>query len=134
MKIFSSIFKKRDNGIPIICNVDLERYLGKWYEIARFPHSFEKGLENVTATYGLRKNGKIDVTNSGFKNGTRSVAKGVAWVPDKNCTGRLFVSFFKPFKGDYRVIRLDQENYSYSVIVSKAKKLFLDLKQGASDQ
>ena len=134
MRIFYKIFRERGNQIPTVCNVELDRYLGKWYEIARFPHSFEKGLENVTATYSLKKNGKINVINSGFKNGARNVAKGIASIPNKNCTGRLLVSFFWPIKGEYRIIKLDEENYTFSVITSKNKKLFLDTVQRAPNE
>ncbi|PKM90981.1 MAG: hypothetical protein CVU87_00240 [Firmicutes bacterium HGW-Firmicutes-12] len=91
MGIFSSIFGRSTKHIIPICNVDLKRYLGTWYEIARFPHPFEKDLENVTATYNLRSDGRIEVINSGFKNGMKKVVKGVAWIPDTNCMGKLLV-------------------------------------------
>ena len=87
------IFRNSTKDIPVVCNVNNERYLGKWYEIARLPHSFEKGLDNVTATYKLREDGKIDVTNAGIKNGEKSEANAIAWIADKECPGRLFVSF-----------------------------------------
>ncbi len=104
--------------ISPICNVDLKRYLGIWYEIARLPNSFEKDLEYITATYNLRSDGKIEVINSGVKNGEKKLAKGVAWPPDKNCTGKLLVSFFWIFKSQYNIIMLDVKEYSYAVITS----------------
>jgi apolipoprotein D and lipocalin family protein len=116
--------RKRENStkdIPTICNVDLKRYLGTWYEIARFPHSFEKDLENVTATYNLKGDGKIEVINAGFKNGKKSVAKGTAWIPDESCSGRLLVSFFKPIRSEYKIIKLDEKDYSFAVVTSSKK-------------
>jgi len=121
MGIFNSKSKNSTKGIPAICNVNLERYLGTWYEIARLPHTFEKGLNNVTATYNLKTDGNIEVINSGIKNGEKSVAKATAWIPDKNCTGKLLVSFFRPFKSEYNIIKLDEENYSFSVVTSSSK-------------
>jgi len=119
------IFRRRPGNstkvIPVICNVDLKRYLGKWYEIARLPHTFEKGLDNVTATYKLKPDGKIEVVNAGIKNGEKSVAKATAWVPDKDCTGKLLVSFFRPFRSEYNIIKLDEENYSFAVVTSNSK-------------
>jgi len=109
---------KSTKDILPICNIDLKRYLGTWYEIARLPNSFEKGLENITATYNLRSDGKIEVINSGIKNGKKEIAKGVAWIPDKNCTGKLLVSFFWIFKSQYNIILLDEVDYSYSVVTS----------------
>jgi lipocalin len=121
MGLFSGKPENSTKDIPAICNVNLERYLGTWYEIARFPHSFEKGLENVTATYNLKSDGKIEVINAGFKNGEKSMAKATAWIPDESCTGKLLVSFFRPIKSEYNIIKLDEENYSYAVITSSTK-------------
>ena len=109
---------KSTKDILPICNIDLKRYLGTWYEIARLPNSFEKGLENITATYNLRSDGKIEVINAGIKNGQKKIAKGVAWIPDKNCTGQLLVSFFWIFKSQYNIILIDETDYSYSVVTS----------------
>lgn len=109
---------KSTKDILPICSIDLKRYLGTWYEIARLPNSFEKGLEYITATYNLRGDGKIEVINSGIKNGQKKIAKGVAWIPDKNCTGKLLVSFFWIFKSQYNIILLDEVDYNYSVVTS----------------
>lgn len=106
----------------VVKELDLERYLGTWYEIARFDHSFERGLVGVNATYSLRKDGKIKVVNSGYKNtldGKRSEAVGKAKIPDKNEPSKLKVSFFLFFYGDYFVMELD-ENYQYAVIGSSS--------------
>jgi len=106
--------------------LDLNRYLGKWYEIARFPHSFEKNLVGVTATYSLRDDGKIKVLNQGYKNtldGELSVAEGKAKIPNKLEPAKLKVSFFWIFYGDYNVLELD-ENYQYVMIGSSSDKYF----------
>lgn len=106
--------------------LDLNRYLGTWYEIARFPHSFEKNLVGVTATYSLHDDGKIKVLNQGYKNtldGELSVAEGKAKIPDKSQPGKLKVSFFWIFYGDYNVLELD-ENYQYVMIGSSTDKYF----------
>lgn len=106
--------------------LDLNRYLGTWYEIARFPHSFEKGMAGVTANYSLREDGKIRVLNKGYKNGLNgklSVAEGKAKIPDKSQPGKLKVSFFWIFYGDYYVLELD-DNYQYVMIGSSSPKYF----------
>jgi len=100
--------------------LDLNRYLGTWYEIARFPHSFEKNLVGVTATYSLRDDGKIEVLNQGFKNtlnGELSKAEGKAKIPDPQKPANLKVSFFWIFYAEYNVLELD-ENYRYAMIGS----------------
>ena len=106
--------------------LDLNRYLGTWYEIARFPHSFEKNLVGVTATYSMREDGKIKVVNQGYKNtldGEFSVAEGKAKIPNEAEPGKLKVSFFWIFYGDYYVLELD-ENYQYVMIGSSSPKYF----------
>jgi lipocalin len=106
-----------------VAKVDLERYMGVWYEIARFPHSFEKGLVGVTATYTKLPSGKIEVLNQGYKgtlDGKRSKVKGWAKIPDPNEPGRLKVYFFWPFGGEYLVLDLDEENYSYVLVGSSS--------------
>lgn len=105
--------------------LDLEKYLGTWYEIARFDHRFERGLVGVTANYSLRPDGKIKVVNSGYKNtldGEYSEAIGKAKIPDPlNEPGKLKVSFFWIFYGDYYVLELD-DNYQWAVIGSSLDK------------
>lgn len=119
--IFTSC-KTQDTMIDksVVKELDLERYLGTWYEIARFDHSFERGLVGVTATYSMRKDGKIKVLNSGYKNsldGKKSEAVGKAKIPNPNEPSRLKVSFFLFFYGDYWVMELDKD-YQYAVIGS----------------
>jgi len=106
--------------------LDLNRYLGKWYEIARFPHSFEKNLVGVTATYRLKDDGMIEVLNEGFKgtlDGEHSKAIGKAKIPNKLEPGKLKVSFFWIFYADYFVLELDP-NYQYVMIGSSSDKYF----------
>jgi len=107
-------------------NLNIEQYLGTWYEIARFPHSFEKGLVGVTATYSLRKDGKIRVLNKGFKGtlaGKLSKAEGKAKIPDPKDPSRLKVSFFLFFYGDYYVLELDKD-YQWAMIGSSSPDYF----------
>lgn len=112
--------KNYKGDIPIVCDLDLKRYLGNWYEIGRLPLSSEKEMDNITAIYNLKKNGAIEVINSGYKNGKKKGIRGTAWVRDKKCTGGLFVRFFWPFKAEYNVIKLD-ENYRYAVVMGDTK-------------
>jgi apolipoprotein D and lipocalin family protein len=112
--------------IPAVKPFDLQRYLGTWYEVARLPHSFEEGLDKVTATYKLRDDGKIDVLNKGFNSvkGEWKEAKGKAYIPDTSAGALLKVSFFWIFYSDYKVIELDTVNYSYTMITSSSKEYF----------
>jgi lipocalin/uncharacterized membrane protein YphA (DoxX/SURF4 family) len=109
-----------DNSV--ISDFDLSRYLGKWYEIARFDHSFERGMENVTAEYVLRDDGMVEVTNTGWKDGKIKVAKGRARQVDAlNDPAQLEVSFFLFFYSDYNVLMLD-DNYQVALVGSRSPK------------
>jgi apolipoprotein D and lipocalin family protein len=114
------------NHIPLVSSFDLNRYLGTWYEIARLPHRFEKNLTKVTATYSLRDDGKIKVVNRGFdpQKNKWSEANGKAWIPDPKVPARLKVSFFWFFSADYRIIDLDQQQYSYAMVTSNSRNYF----------
>jgi lipocalin len=106
----------------VVKDLDIHKYLGKWYEIARYDHSFERDLVGVTATYSFREDGKIKVVNSGFEktlNGEKSEAIGKAKIPDENIPSKLKVSFFWFFYGDYLVLDLD-ENYQWAIIGSSS--------------
>lgn len=92
--------------------VDWGRYTGSWYEIVRKPHSFEKGMSHVKATYTARPDGTIEVRNEGIKNGKHKVARGKARTTDT--PGQLKVTFFI-FPGEYNILELGP-NYSYSVV------------------
>jgi len=106
----------------VVHELDIQRYLGKWYEIARYDHKFERGLVGVTASYSLREDGKIKVVNSGFKgslNGKKSEAIGKAKIPDPKVPSKLKVSFFWIFYADYFVLELD-DDYQWAVVGSSA--------------
>ena len=107
--------------LTTVKHLDLERYMGTWYEIARFDHPFERGLTNVTATYELRPDGKINVTNAGRKNGKQKTANGKAKQPDPSEPGKLKVAFFLFFYADYYVLELDK-NYQWALIGSSSDK------------
>ena len=112
-----------DNSV--VKELDLQKYLGTWYEIARYDHRFERDLVGVTANYSMRPDGKIKVVNSGYKNtldGEYSEAIGKAKIPDpENEPAKLKVSFFWIFYGDYYVLELDKD-YQWAVIGSSTDK------------
>jgi apolipoprotein D and lipocalin family protein len=105
-------------GIEPVSGFEQQRYLGKWYEIARLDHSFERGLSNVTADYSLREDGDIRVINRGYrdKSGEWEAAEGRAKFLNGPDIASLKVSFFGPFYGGYHVIELDRKNYSYAMV------------------
>lgn len=105
-------------GIVPVKNFNVSRYLGKWYEIARLDHSFERGLSNVTAEYELRSDDGINVINRGFlaEENKWKVAEGKAYFVGSRDEGHLKVSFFGPFYGSYIIFDLDQENYQYAFV------------------
>jgi len=97
---------------------ELNRYLGKWYEIARLDHSFERGLVNVTAEYSLRDDGGVKVINRGFSKDDNAwqEAEGKAYFVGPSNEGYLKVSFFGPFYGSYVIFELDKETYRYAFV------------------
>jgi apolipoprotein D and lipocalin family protein len=105
-------------GITPVAEFDVHRYLGQWYEIARLDHSFERGLEKVSADYSLRNDGGINVINRGYDTAKKEwkEAKGRAYFVGEPTVGRLKVSFFGPFYGGYNIIALDRQGYSYSMV------------------
>jgi apolipoprotein D and lipocalin family protein len=114
-------------GIPEnvkpVDNFRLEKYLGKWYEIARLDHPFERGLTRVTAEYSLRDDGGVRVLNRGYsdKEQTWKEAEGKAYFVQRPDQGYLKASFFWPFYGSYIVFELDHENYRYSLVCGPDK-------------
>lgn len=106
-----------DNSV--VTSFDLNRFLGDWYEIARFNHRFERGMNQTKASYTLRDDGKVNVLNTGMKNGKYSKAKGVAKLTDT--PAKLRVSFWRPFYSDYRVMLID-DDYQYALIGSGSDK------------
>lgn len=116
----SACTKDFDNST--VDEFDLSRYLGEWYEVARYDHSFERGLDNTMAEYILQDDGKVVVLNTGWKNGKFKLAEGKAKYPDpEGEPGALRVSFFLFFYSDYNVMMVD-ENYQISLVGSKAEK------------
>lgn len=107
---------EKEKPLPVVDSLEISRYMGTWYEIARLPNSFEKGLQNITATYTLREDGKVAVLNQGIdENGKLKKASGIAKVPDKAEPAKLKVSFFRPFYGKYWVMALDS-GYQYALV------------------
>ena len=101
--------------LETVDKVDLERYSGTWFEIARYEHSFEKGCSRVSATYTLKDDGTVKVLNRCTTEAKKEKeAIGVAYATDAS-NSRLKVSFFRPFYGDYWIIMLDKA-YRYAVI------------------
>ena len=99
--------------------IDLKRYLGHWYEIARFDHPFERGIYYSMARYTMREDGKIDVLNTGIKDGRAEEATAIAKTTD--VPGLLRVSFFGPFFSDYRIMMIDSD-YQYALVGGSNEK------------
>ena len=108
----------KPDGMVAVKEFELDRYLGKWYEIARLDHSFERGLDNISAEYSLLDDGGVKVINSGFskEDNEWQQAEGKAYFVDDTDYGHLKVSFFGPFYGSYVIFELDQENYQYAFV------------------
>ena len=106
------------DGVTPVENFQLERYLGKWYEIARLDHSFERGLSRISAEYSRNPDGSVKVINRGFsdKDQKWKEAVGKAYFVKSPDQGFLKVSFFGPFYGSYIILELDQQDYSYALV------------------
>jgi apolipoprotein D and lipocalin family protein len=111
------------NGVTAIDDFEINRYLGTWYEIARLDHRFERGLNNISATYTLRDDGGVNVLNKGWNQADNEweQAEGKAYFVEKPNEGRLKVSFFGPFYGGYNIIELDKKDYAYSMVTGPDK-------------
>lgn len=109
--------------LTTVDHVDLQRYLGKWYEIARYPNRFQRKCESdTTATYTLREDGKVQVVNAcREKDGTMTTAKGTAKVVDPKTNAKLKVTFFWPFYGDYWILGLGPD-YQYAIVGEPDRK------------
>jgi len=105
------------SDLKVVTGFDLDRYQGVWYEAARYPHRFEKGLSSVSATYSLNDDGTVKVLNRGYKADKQQweEIEGVAKLHGAADEGWLKVSFFKPFYASYKIIYLD-ENYTQAII------------------
>lgn len=118
--LFFSACSSIPQGATAITPFEKEKYLGKWYEIARMDFKFEKNLNNTTAEYAVREDGKISVTNKGYNyvTGEWKEAVGKAKFAGDENIAMLKVSFFGPFYSGYNVIALD-ENYTYALVAGK---------------
>ena len=123
--LLSACVNRPPDVVPV-AQFDSARYLGKWYEIARIDHWFERGLSEVTADYSPREDGGLRVINRGFHaaDGKWSESTGKAFFVDSPEVGFLKVSFFGPFYGAYVIFELDTEHYQYS-LVGGADKSYL---------
>lgn len=116
--VFFSACASVPKGVQPVNGFDLGRYLGRWHEIARLDHSFERGLTKVSAEYSMREDGGVKVLNKGFdqeKNKWKEAEGRAYFVGDKS-VGSLKVSFFRPFYGGYNIIDLDKESYQYALV------------------
>lgn len=106
------------DSVKPVSGFELNNYLGKWYEVARLDHSFERGLTQVTAEYKMRSDGGVSVLNRGYSeaDGEWKEAEGKAYFVNSDTDAYLKVSFFGPFYGSYVVFELDRENYSYAFV------------------
>lgn len=123
LMIFNSCSVGIPKGATAVKNFNSEKYLGKWYEIARFDYRFEKDMDNVTAEYLLNPDGTIKVKNRGYNYVKKEWKESVGearFVNDKS-EARLKVSFFKPIWSGYNVIDID-ENYQYALVVGNSTK------------
>jgi apolipoprotein D and lipocalin family protein len=114
-------------GITPVSDFELDRYLGKWYEIARLDHRFERGLEQVTATYSMNEDGSVNIANGGFslKENEWRDAEGRARFLGSSDIGHLEVSFFGPFYANYIIFELDKEDYQYAFVTGNKNTLWL---------
>jgi apolipoprotein D and lipocalin family protein len=127
---------RRTDGEPptVVPKVDLSRYVGTWYEIARYPNRFQRGCDGATAAYTLRADGRIDVVNRCVEDGTdgkERSARGVAKVVDPATSAKLSVTFFWPFSGDYWILGLGAE-YEYAIVGSPDRKYLWILSRNPS--
>lgn len=113
-------------GITAVSPFDVKRYEGKWYEIARLDHSFERGLTDINATYRAQPDGSVQVINRGFdpEDGAWQQAVGRAYFTGDNHRGSLKVSFFGPFYGGYHVVALDKKEYRWSLVMGPNRDYF----------
>ena len=113
----------KPDGVQVVTGFDPARYEGKWFEIMRLDHSFERGLTNVTAEYTLRPDGTVRVVNSGFdpEECALQSVDGTAEFQGATDVASLSVTFFWPFAGGYHVFALDEENYSYAMVAGPTR-------------
>lgn len=127
--IFSLVLSacsRMPEGIEPVTDFDINRYQGRWYEIARLDHRFERGLEQVTASYSALDDGTLRVVNRGFSTNSNEWedAVGRARFTGDRSVGALEVSFFGFFFGDYVVFELDREDYQYAFVTGSINTLW----------
>lgn len=112
---------KSNAGIRPLENLDLVKFSGKWYEIARLPTPFEEGLTKITSTYNIQKDNLIEVVNEGMRDGKPTLIKGRAWYPDPKTVSRMMISFFLWFASDYIILDMDREGEVYLVVTGRTR-------------
>lgn len=124
-KLYKAITPEIPENISPVTGFEIERYLGKWFEVARADNRFEKGLIKTTADYTLNGDGTVNVLNSGIDeiSGRYKRASGTAVFVRNQYEGALKVSFFGPFYGGYNIVDLD-EDYRWAIIVGSSAKYF----------
>lgn len=121
----ASVPPKGMGPVTLVPSLDVNRYLGRWYEIARYQSGFEKNVYGATAEYSLRDDDRIQVVNSGFKNsldGPYTEVRAVAWAPDPAAPMALKVKFFNLFTSDYLVIGLDEADYEWAIVGNNSRR------------
>lgn len=108
--------------IPAVSGFELDKYMGKWYEIARLPNFFQRDMNDVHAVYSLNDNGSAAVLNQGYKNGRLKSISGTIYPAGDPDTGELKVSFFPGIYSPYRIIKIAPD-YRYSAVCGKSKDL-----------
>lgn len=129
--LLSACASPQNKDVPqlvTVKQVDLKKYVGLWYEVAKIPNSFQDQCAyGTTAEYKIQKDGSIQVINKCYdKNGEQDIADGIANVVDQKTNAKLEVSFFsilgiRPFWGDYWIIGLD-ENYEWAIVGTPTRK------------
>lgn len=111
------------DGVAVVSPFDIARYEGKWYEIARLDHSFERGLTDVSATYRRQPDGSVEVVNRGYDSERRAwrQAVGRALFTGSPDVGSLKVSFFGPIYGGYHVVALDPQGYRWAMVLGPSR-------------
>ena len=118
------VYRQSNTPLQTVNSVDLNKYLGKWYEIYRLPNWFEDDdCVTVTAEYGLRDDGGVSVLNTCHKASKKEEARGIAKIVEGSSNSKLRVSFFRPFYGDYWILDLAND-YSWVLIGEPAGKYF----------
>ena len=121
---YGYIRRKLYPSLATVPHVDLHKYSGLWYEIARLPTRFEKGCQHVTANYKLRPDGQMSILNTCHQQsltGPLETANGIARAVDPT-NAKLRVSFFWPFEGDYWILELDHSDYRYALVGTPSRK------------